>query len=1216
MPKPPNPEKLVKTYLDRIEKDLKAGHATEHTYRAALSSLLEGLLPGIHATNEPKRGKYGAPDYLITRDDVTLGYAEAKNVGVSLSETEKGEQLGRYRAALPNLLLTDYLEFRWYVDGDKREASAVLGTWAGGKLARTADGAAELAALLTGFAEQKPQPIASALELARRMARLTRLIHDVVSDVFAKREASDTLNSLLAAFRETVLPSLTEEEFADMYAQTLAYGLFAARVNHKGAAFNRKDASRSIPKTNPLLQRLFYTLTGPELDEEPYVTLVDDLAALLSQADMAEILAEFGTSARQNDPIVHFYETFLAQYDPRLREQRGVYYTPTPVVDYIVRSVDTLLKRDFGLADGLGDTEKATFTVSGNGKEKDEIEAPRLLIMDPATGTGTFPFQIIRLLRERFAASDNAGQWPTYVREHLIHALYGFELMMAPYAVAHLKLSMELEGLDMPDETAAQKEQQEEQAVALNERLNIYLTNTLDDPKNDVKSLPGQFKAISDEAQAAGRIKAEYPIMVVLGNPPYSGHSANNGQWIDDLLKGITRGPDGKPLNKNFLQKGVTHKASYYEVDGQPLGERNPKWLQDDYVKFIRWAQWRVEQTGAGIVAFITPHGYLDNPTFRGMRQSLMRTFDDLYVLDLHGNANKKEKAPDGSLDQNVFDIRTGVAIGIFVRRQGEVGPRTGQVHRADLWGDRDSKYAWLADQDVLSAGYTPLTPTGPLHLWSDQDLGVSKEYQNGWSLDGIFDGKSPGIATARDEFVVSMDSGDYLKKIRGFASIETEAAREKYDLGKDSRDWQVALAQKDVNKNLKKLNIVSYNYRPFDERVVLYTGNTRGIMCMPRPGFSGHMLKDNVALVFNRTLEDKSNGFHHVFVSDKLTDLHYLSLKEANSFAPLYVYPTQLEGALLTATTWPIDAYGRTPNLGKPFIEALSKAIGMKFAPTGPTEPEEYSPEDVFYYVYAVLHSPSYRSRYVDFLRSDFPRIPLPDTSERFKALADLGSKLTAHHLLKTAAKLGGFPKKGSNEVKNGYPKFTSPTQGEVTGKVMINPEQWFTGISPEVWDFRVGGYKVAEKWLKDRRGRILSLKEQDHYKKIISVISNTIAIMSEVDSRIYGLFGEITNASLSHNLINVVKIKNSDVKEIISANGNLEVSQTLLAIWETYRRIKEILGDNDYSRKWFYISNPSIDGTTPIEAFKSGNYALLIESLDDLEMNLGGGDSFAESS
>lgn len=1100
MPTPVKPSALVKTYLDRVEKDLKAGTATEHTHRAALSTLIEGLLPGVHATNEPKRGKYGAPDYLITRGEKTLGYGEAKDVGVSLSDTEKGEQIGRYRAALPNLLLTDYLEFRWYVDGEKREATATLGEWSGGKLKRNPDGPDALLALLTGFAEQSPQAIKSALELARRMARLTRLVHDMVREILETNEASNTLKGLMKAFRGTILPSLTENEFADMYAQTLAYGLFAARVAHKGTSFTRQDAARSIPKTNPLLQKLFYTLTGPDLDDEPYVTLIDDLAALLAQADMTKILSEFGTANRQEDPIVHFYETFLTQYDPRLREQRGVYYTPTPVVDYIVRSVDALLKRDFGLSDGLGDTEKTTFTTSDDRGLPVQKEVPRLLIMDPATGTGTFPYQIIRLLRERFAASESAGQWPAYVREHLIHALYGFELMMAPYAVAHLKLSMELEGLDMPTGTEEEQEQQAEQAVKLQERLNVYLTNTLDDPMHETTRLSGPFQVISDEAALAGRIKADYPLMVVLGNPPYSGHSANNSQWIDDLLKGTVR-------MKGKIDKARRTPGNYYEVDGKPLGERNSKWLQDDYVKFIRWAQWRVEQTGAGIVAFITPHGYLDNPTFRGMRQSLMGTFDDLYVLDLHGNANKKEKAPDGSTDQNVFDIRTGVAIGIFVRRAGTAGARAGKVHRADLWGVRASKYDWLVGHDVLSGGYTTLTPTREMYLWTDRNASVEAEYETFWHLLKISSLNVMGFQTHRDDFAIDFERKEIEKRMEDFRSNQAdEDLLRKYSIS-DNRDWNISRSRKDIKSKINwSSNIHQVSYRPFDTRWSYYGYEA---MDYPRTDIIENILnKHNICLGVGRQGSAISeNEWQLVTISNLPMDANIYRRGGVNIF-PLYIYPNNNEATLLSpSTTWPIDSLGRTPNLGKPFIEALSAATSLTFAPGGAAAANEYSPEDVFSYVYAVLHSPSYRARYADFLRSDFPRIPLPDSAERFRALAALGAQLTDQHLLKTAAKLGGFPKAGSNEVAKGYPKFNPPETGKTEGKVMISPTQWFSGVTPEVWEFRVGGYQVAEKWLKDRRGRVLTLAEQTHYQRALGALAATITLMEQVDEAIEGL-------------------------------------------------------------------------------------------------------------
>ncbi|WP_192930895.1 type ISP restriction/modification enzyme [Deinococcus sp. AJ005] len=1211
-PSDANAKAAITTYLDRIEKDLKAGHATEHTHRAALSALLDALIPGTTATNEPKRGKFGAPDYLITRGEgaiaFTLGYAEAKDVGVSLDDIEKTEQLQRYRDALPNLLLTDYLNFRWYVKGDKRDAQTTLGNWDGKKLNRNKDGLTKLRSVLDGFATQAPLKIGTASDLAHRMARLTALIREVTLSVLLKNEASQTLKDLLNSFRETMLPGLTNEDFADMYAQTLAYGLFAARVQHSrnpgNDLFIRQDAARNIPKTNPLLQKLFYTLTGPELDEEPYVTFVDDLAALLNHADIVQVLAEFGTQVREEDPIFYFYENFLAQYNPRLREQRGVYYTPTPVVDYIVRSVDVLLKRDFGLSDGLGDTERTIVTTSDSDGQPQQFSAPRLLITDPATGTGTFLYQIIRLLRGRYAAGENAGQWPAFVREHLIHSLYGFELMMAPYAIAHLKLSMELGGLDLPDATA--EEQEERQALSVHlkdkDRLNVYLTNTLDDPQNEIQQLSGPFRAISDEAQAAGKIKADYPIMVVLGNPPYSGHSANKKEWIDDLLKGIRRDIEGKEM------KGRRIEGNYYEVDGQPLGERNPKWLQDDYVKFIRWAQWRVEQTGAGIVAFITPHGYLDNPTFRGMRQSLSRTFDDIYVLDLHGNANKKEKAPDGGKDENVFDIRTGVAIGLFVRKPGESGPRNGKIHRADLWGDQDSKYKWLAQQDVMTGNYTELKPSKPMYLWADQDETLKEEYEQGWSLPAISPLNVMGFQSHRDDFAIAFDREEIERRIDVLRGDESDdVVMDKFGIS-NNRDWKVDTARKALKANKAwKKKIISVAYRPFDTRWSLYGSET---MDYPR-----RELEDNVGGQENLCLgvgrqgsAIAENEWQLVTVSDSPMDANMYRRGGVNVF-PLYLYPPPSEGLGLHAFDFPVDASGRTPNLSKAFVAALSKGIGLQFAPDGKTggDAGKYTPEDVFHYIYTVLHSPSYRTRYADFLRSDFPRIPLPDTAERFRALAALGKELAGLHLLKTAPRLGGFPKAGDNVVAKGYPKFTPPEANERVGKVMISPQQWFTDVPPEVWAFRVGGYQVAEKWLKDRRGRVLSFEDVQHYQKTLGALLKTLNIMVAIDEAAQDFWNPTSIYSLNMRLSKDIRLEQKDIETMMKIEDSDPNSSIIRFTVDCYDRVKLITGDDLYASKWFYISNPSIDGKTPMKAILDGESFALTLALDKLENAIG---------
>lgn len=602
--------KPLSDYLYALQKNLETGKATEPSHYSALKILVESVVGGINALNEPKRIDCGAPDLVVTKGQITVGYVEAKDVDKSPDEVEKTDQLQRYRHSLPNLILTDYLEFRWYTDGERR-LSARLGTLAkDNKIKRDKEGIQKVAELLESFLAQKAKGVGTPKELAERMARLAHMIRDLIIEAFEKEAESGSLHAQFSAFRENLIPDLSAEHFADMYAQTIAYGLFAARcTNPEGKDFTRQNAAYLLPKTNPFLRKLFNHIAGPELDDR-IAWLVDDLAQLLRQADMEAVLKDFGKRTAKEDPVVHFYETFLRQYDPKAREMRGVYYTPEPVVSFIVRSIDCLLKTRFGKPQGLVD--------------------PSVLILDPAVGTATFLYDVTKQIHESFTKHGQAGMWNDYVAEKLLTRLFGFELLMAPYAVAHLKLGLLLQ------ETGYQ--------FKSDQRLGIYLTNTLEEAFKKSEQLAGFNEYIVDEANAAAEIKKDKPIMIVLGNPPYSGHSANRGPWAKQLVE------------------------TYKTVDGKPLDEKNPKWLQDDYVKFIRFGQWRVERTGQGILGFITNHSYLDNPTFRGMRQSLMQTFDEVYILNLHGNTKKREVAPDGSKDENVFDIQQGVAICLMVK--------------------------------------------------------------------------------------------------------------------------------------------------------------------------------------------------------------------------------------------------------------------------------------------------------------------------------------------------------------------------------------------------------------------------------------------------------------------------------------------------------------------------------------------------------------------
>jgi predicted helicase len=1022
--------KLLAQYVHTIEKELAVGNATEHTHRPALKTLVEGLAKGVTATNEPQRTECGAPDFLVTKGTLIVGYIEAKDVGKSLDEAEKSEQLKRYLDSLTNLILTDYLEFRWYVTGERR-LSVRLGTpTKDGKIKRDKANIQAVAELLSDFLAHKAEAVGKPRELAKRMARLAHRLRELVTAAFEKKLNLPSLGNLYKAFCDTLVPDLTIEQFADMYAQTIAYGLFAARCNSpNGTKFTRQYARDLVPKTNPFLRNIFDHIAGAGLPEI-IAPEVDDLAQLLAQADMASVLKDFGKRTAKEDPVVHFYETFLAEYDPKVREMRGVYYTPEPVVSYIVRSIDHLLKTRFNKPQGLADD--------------------KTLILDPAVGTATFLYMVINGIHEAMLNQKQKGMWNDYVAERLLPRIFGFELLIAPYAVAHLKLGLQLKNTGYQFRS--------------DQRLGIYLTNTLEEAIKHSEVLFAQW--ISEEANAAAQIKKEKPIMVVLGNPPYSGHSANKGPWARQLVE------------------------QYKTVDGKPLGERNPKWLQDDYVKFLAFGQWRIELSGQGILGFITNHAYLDNPTFRGMRQSLMNSFTDIYILNLHGNVKKKEVAPGGGKDENVFDIQQGVAIGLFVREAGKVG--TGKVHYSELWGLREGKYKALFDTDIQTIQWAELQPSSPFYLFVPVQRNLLSEYEKGWKVTDIFPANSVGIVTARDELTIRWSKEQVETTIKDFSSLIPEEAREKYQLGDDVRDWKVSLAQKDLkDSGLSSELIVPILYRPFDGRYTYYTGHSRGFHCMPRPEVMRHMLaRENLGLI---TVRQVAEGvFDHTFVSRSVVESRItLSNKGIGFLFPLYLYPAEGEMQF---------EKGRRPNLNPEFIKAISDKLGLKFVSDCKGDLKKaFGPEDIFNYAYAVFHSPTYRSRYAEFLKMDFPRLPLTSDKGLFKTLIEKGAELVSLHLIeapvleqqRTQLK---FDVSGSNIVEK-------VTYDETGGRVHINKQQYFEGVPPEAWNFHIGGYQVCQKWLKDRKGRKLSYDDLVHYQKVVMAIKETIRLMENID-------------------------------------------------------------------------------------------------------------------
>ncbi len=1100
----------VTAYLKNVEKELQAGNTTEHSHRPHLKNLIESCNKDILAINEPKRVKCGAPDYIVVKEQTPLGYIECKDVGISLDHEEKSEQMGRYRSGLLNLILTDYLEFRWYVNGEFR-CAVRLGKIALNKIQVDEEGVKKFLEMMNSFLTTQIPTVDTSSDLAQRMAALARLVRDAINKALSDADKGGTLGEQMQGFREALLHDLTEAEFADMYAQTISYGLFAARCNSDPAVkFSREHAAYDLPKTNPFLRKMFSHIAGPDLDDR-VVWIVDNLADLLQHCDMSAILQDFGKKMGREDPVVHFYETFLTAYDPNLRELRGVYYTPEPVVSYIVRSIDLLLKRDFGLAGGLADASKVDVKAPSENKSVHKVQ-----ILDPACGTGTFLYGVVDRIHDSFRG--NEGMWSGYVSEHLLPRLWGFELLPAPYAVAHMKLGLQLKesGYDFQAD----------------ERLKVYLTNTLEEAKDTAFKLPfAQW--IADEANAAGKVKSEGPVMVVLGNPPYSGHSANKGEWIKNLLRGnIAESP-----------------ANYFKVDGKVLSERNPKWLNDDYVKFIRFGQWRIEKTGSGILAFITNHSYLDNPTFRGMRHSLMNTFSEIYILNLHGSARKKEVSPKTSENENIFEIQQGTAIGIFVKKVNTKAPA--KVHHGDLWGTRPQKHRKLSEEDALHPPLTALTPVAPFYFFVPLRTEWQEEYNTGWRIADAMPVHSVGVVSGRDDLTIKFSPQEIINTVKQFSNLPEDEARRRFKLRKDAQDWKVALAQKDILENgVTNETIVEVLYRPFDVRSTFYTGRSAGFLCRSRYEVMRHILAgENLGLSTTKSVEI-GRGWEHVFCSSRLIQHHTVSLKEVNYLFPLYLYPRTSDSGkyarltLIQDTQKRIKESGRTtardvqseqdrmdqlirslfseehytriPNFNPDFIEDIRSRLNLRFLPEKPGDLlVDFGPEDIFGYVYALLHSPIYRERYSEFLKSDFPRIQLTSNPDLFRSLCSLGKELVELHLLKKySAPSAKYPVKGDDVVEK--VKYTEPGQGDDDGRVWINEKQYFKGIPREVWEFHVGGYRICEKWLKDRKGRVLSYDDLTHYQRIVSALAETIRIMGEIDAVIedHGGFPIHTNA------------------------------------------------------------------------------------------------------
>lgn len=1087
---------MIDTYINKVASTTKRGDAREESYYPALAELLANFSETkrhkkVHVTVLPKKTDAGNPDFRVWDGKHSqVGYVEAKPPNANLDDIETTVQLKRYISTFPNLILTNYYEFRLYRNGQRVDNVLLARPYIPTKLKTIppAEHTTEFLALLEKFFQFSLPTKFTAESLAKELATRTRFLRDqVIKEEIreARTEGAKKIFGFYEAFQKHLIANLKPDEFADLYAQTITYGLFAARTRANGV-FNRKLAYDLIPKTIGILREIFsfISLSPPEQLE----ATVDDIAEVLAVADVKKILHQYFKEGKGSDPIFHFYETFLAEYNPEERERRGVYYTPEPVVSYIVHSLDIILKESFSRQDGF-----ASHSVT---------------VLDPAAGTLTFLAQAAKLAVNNFVSKYGEGSKAKFIEDHILQHFFAFELMMAPYAAGHLKMGYLLEELG--------------HKLQGDERFQFYLTNTLEMEELAQTSLPG-MASLSEESHLAGKVKKEKPILVILGNPPYSGISANASERVVEIPRGhkykyryriIVRNQNGrtyyllepeqrewkgdtrnpKKVLKIKQKTWIGELIEYYKVvDGNWFGERK-HWLQDDYVKFIRFAQWKIDQIGEGVVGLITNHAYLDNPTFRGMRQSLMNSFDGIYVLDLHGNSLKKEKAPDGSKDENVFDIQQGVAIVLLVKHKSRTVKC--RVFHSDLWGLRDNKYYFLASRDFHAVKHTELNPSSPFYFFVPK----KETHRNAWErlpkVTDIFPTNVTGIVTARDSFVIDFERQNLRNRILQFRnlSLDDTFVRQAFKL-KDTRGWKLPVARKSLaNDENWDQYFAIIQYRPFDFQWIYYTPK---MVDWGRPELMRHMLQLNVSLCAMRQVA-LHEQYNHFLASEFMVDNRtFTSNKGIIQQFPLWLYPDTDKNDLFSHH----ESGKRIPNLSPKLLASLTSAY--KREPT---------PEEVFNFIYSLLYSNAYRKKYAEFLKTDFPRVPFTNNYKLFQKVVDKGAQLVELHLLKSTKLAKPIAKcEGSGDLR--VIKVAYDPKKE---RVYINPDKYFSGVPSNVWDYHIGGYQVCEKWLKDRKGRTLSSEEIATYAKVVTAIAETINIQESLDD----LFKEVESNLLEVSL------------------------------------------------------------------------------------------------
>lgn len=1040
---------IISNFVSKVIATCTTGAASEDSCYSAIEALFSGLDNSIKAMTEAKRVACGAPDFIVQRGEMVIGHVEVRGIGIRLCcmEDVDRNQQERYRNALPNLIYTNGLDWDLYRNGELVASVTIVDDMT--DIRPNPEQFVKLEMLLRKFVAQRLQPITSPRALAEIVAAKAMLVKEVLQKaVKADEHVQTKLSDQYSAFKKQLIHDITAEEFADVCAETIACGMFAARLHYQTPdTFKRQDALRCLPMSDPLLRSLFGYICGENLDDR-IAWVIDDLAAVFQVVDVRKIMEGSGKLTGQNDPLLHFHEMFLAACNPVRRKARGVWYTPEPVVSFIVRAVGEVLKSEFGLPDGLADTSRINIDSSTG-----QTDIHRVQILDPATGTGTFLAEVIKQIAPKVEGVAPCMR-SSYIETEIIPRLHGFELLIASYAMCHMKIDMLLQEMGY-------------KPAGTSPRLSVHLTNALQEGEPANHNLPfAQWR--SKEVKQANAVRRDMPILCVIGNPPYLGEEGRSEGWLGDLMEDYKKEPGGK----------------------KKLDERNPKWLNDLYIKFIRLSSHLISKNGEGVLGFVTNHNYLDAPTFRGMRWHLQKNFDKIWILDLHGNSKKKEISPGGKTDKNVFDIQQGVSIIVAVKKN-DGGDGMAEVRHGELWGTRDEKYrALLKAPSIASLAPTRLDPHPHYQMFYPIDNSVLDAYDKGFSLGDFFVEQQIGLTTSRDHLAVDFTAARLIEKLSFFTdpSRTDDEVRQRFFGAKrgidgrpagDTASWSLSLARQNLSKIDWRECIRAVDYRPFDKRVICYSDI---ILERPRAEIIPQLFhEENFALSFNRKI-DEARPFTDCFVFANAVQLHSLSIKESNYFAPIYTYLREGEFDTSRRVNFDPKLVRKLESLAKHGVHGMAGEV------------------DVFDYIYGVLHCPAYRETYREFIKIDVPRIPWPVTPDEFWDVSFKGTTLRKLHLMDKAT-VGLTPShltgEGDNVVRD--PRLEN-------GEIWINATQCFDCAIAESWHCNIGGYAPAQKWLGDRMGVSLTVDDVKHYLRLLKVLSETARVMGEIRMTLAG--------------------------------------------------------------------------------------------------------------